>query len=44
MHLPALYVRHVLPDIQLFNNPQDVTFLVETILSLHVEGFQATFL
>ena len=40
--LPALYMRHVLPDIQLFDIPQVVTFLVETILSLHVEGFQPT--
>ena len=32
-----------LPDIQLFNIPQVVTFLLETILSLHVEGFQPTF-
>ena len=41
--LPALYMRHGLPDIQLFDIPQVVTFLVETILSLHVKGFQPTF-
>ena len=40
MQLPALYVKHILPDIQLFNIQQVVMFLVETILLLHVEGFQ----
>ena len=44
MHLPALYVNHILPDIQLLNIQQVVMFLVETVLLLHVEGFQATFL
>ncbi len=43
MHLPALYVNHSLPDIQLLNIQQAVMFLVETVLLLHVEGFQATF-
>ncbi len=43
MHLPALCVRHSLPDVQLLNILQVVTFLVETILSLHVEGFQPSF-
>ena len=38
MHLPALYVKNSLPDIQ-----QVVMFLVETIPLLHVEGFQPTF-
>ncbi len=40
MHLPALYVTHVMPDIRLFNIPQVVKFLAETILSVHIEGFQ----
>ena len=44
MHLPALYVNHILPDIKSFNIQQVVMFLVETILLLHVEGFQPTFL
>ena len=43
MHLPALYVNHILPDIESFNIQQVVMFLVETILSLHVEDFQPTF-
>ena len=43
MHLPALYVKKILPDIQLFNIQQVVMFLVETILLLHVELFQPTF-
>ena len=43
MHLPALYVKNFLPDIQLFNIQQVVMFLVETIPLLHVEGFQPTF-
>ena len=44
MQLPALYAKHILPDIQLFNIQQVFMFLVETILLLHVEGFQPTFL
>ena len=40
MHLPALCVTNILPDIQLFDIQQVVTFLVETIPLLHVEGFQ----
>ena len=44
MHLSALYVNHILPDIQLVNIQQVVMFLVQTILLLHVEGFQPTFL
>ncbi len=43
MHLTALYVNKTLPDIQLFNIQQVLTFLVETILLLHVEVFQPTF-
>jgi len=43
MHLPALYVNKILPDIQLLNIQQVLTFLVETILLLHVEAFQPTF-
>ena len=43
MHLPALYVNHILPDIKSFNIQQVVMLLVETILSLHVEDFQPTF-
>ncbi len=44
MHLPALYVNHILPDVKSFSIQQVVVFLVETILLLHVEGFQLTFL
>ncbi len=43
MHLPALYGDHILPYIKSFNIQQVVMFLVETILSLHVEDFQPTF-
>ncbi len=43
MHLPALYVNQILPDIESFNIQQVVMFLVQTILLLHVEGFQPTF-
>ena len=44
MHLPALYVNHILPDVKSFSIQQVVVFLVETILLLHVEGFRLTFL
>ena len=44
MQLPALYVKHILPDIQLLNIQQVVMFLVETILLLHVEVFKQPFL
>ena len=33
----------ILPNIQFFNDQQVVMFLIETILLLHVEGFQPTF-
>jgi protein-arginine kinase len=39
IHLPALNINHILPDIILYNIQQLVMFLVETILLLHVEGF-----
>jgi len=32
-----------LPDIHFFNNQQVVMFLVETVLLMHVEGFQPPF-
>ncbi len=44
MQLPALYVKLILPYIQLFNIRQVVMFLVETILLLHVEVFNQPFL
>ncbi len=43
MHLQALCVKNILPDIQLCNIQQVVMFLVETILLWHVEGFQPSF-
>ena len=43
LYLPALCVKQILPDIQLLNILQVLTFLFETILLLHVEVFQSTF-
>ena len=42
MHLPALYVYHILPEVKSFNIQQVVMFLVETIMLLHSEGFHPT--
>ena len=43
MHLPALCVKIILPDIQSFNIQQVAIFGLETIPLLHVEGFQPSF-
>ena len=43
LYLPTLYVNQFLPDIQLLNIQQVLTFLLATIMLLHVEVFQSTF-